>query len=186
MARLIQDTIRRALADELLFGRLVDGGRLTVDVDADGKPVLDIQPAREERQAEGRAGDRPNGALRDGSTTGASRAPVLFGCAAPGPGGRSSASSRRARGCSRCELVGRDEERFGARPRRTPRAPRRRTGSSKVSSPASTRRAKRSYSSASACSQSAALGSPGRRSRMPAATPPRMSMTWANSWMTTL
>ena len=32
MQRLIQDTIRRALADELLFGRLVDGGRLTVDI----------------------------------------------------------------------------------------------------------------------------------------------------------
>ena len=46
MQRLIQDTIRRALADELLFGRLVDGGRLTVDVDADGKPVLDIVPAK--------------------------------------------------------------------------------------------------------------------------------------------
>ena len=46
MQRLIQDTIRRALADELLFGRLVDGGRLTVDVDADGKAVLDIQPVK--------------------------------------------------------------------------------------------------------------------------------------------
>jgi ATP-dependent Clp protease ATP-binding subunit ClpA len=46
MQRLIQDTVRRALADELLFGRLVDGGRLTVDVDSEGKPVLDIQPAR--------------------------------------------------------------------------------------------------------------------------------------------
>jgi ATP-dependent Clp protease ATP-binding subunit ClpA len=46
MQRLIQDTIRRALADELLFGRLVDGGRLTIDVDADGKPVLDIQPIK--------------------------------------------------------------------------------------------------------------------------------------------
>ena len=46
MQRLIQDTIRRALADELLFGRLVDGGRLMVDVDAEGKPVLDIQPAK--------------------------------------------------------------------------------------------------------------------------------------------
>ncbi|WP_140635387.1 ATP-dependent Clp protease ATP-binding subunit ClpA [Methylibium rhizosphaerae] len=46
MQRLIQDTIRRALADELLFGRLVDGGRLTVDVDAEGQAVLDIQPAR--------------------------------------------------------------------------------------------------------------------------------------------
>ena len=44
MQRLIQDTIRRALADELLFGQLVDGGRLTVDVGTDGKPVLDITP----------------------------------------------------------------------------------------------------------------------------------------------
>jgi len=33
MARLIQDTIRRALADELLFGRLVSGGKVTVDLD---------------------------------------------------------------------------------------------------------------------------------------------------------
>ena len=31
MQRLIQDTIRKALADELLFGRLTEGGRLTVD-----------------------------------------------------------------------------------------------------------------------------------------------------------
>jgi ATP-dependent Clp protease ATP-binding subunit ClpA len=46
MQRLIQDTIRRALADELLFGRLVDGGRLTVDIDAGGELVLDIQPPR--------------------------------------------------------------------------------------------------------------------------------------------
>ncbi|MDL2337373.1 MAG: ATP-dependent Clp protease ATP-binding subunit ClpA [Pseudomonadota bacterium] len=46
MQRLIQDTIRRALADELLFGRLVDGGRLTVDVDVEGKTVLDIQPVK--------------------------------------------------------------------------------------------------------------------------------------------
>ena len=52
MQRLIQDTIRRALADELLFGRLTDGGRLTVDVELkkDDKGVetsevqLDIQP----------------------------------------------------------------------------------------------------------------------------------------------
>jgi ATP-dependent Clp protease ATP-binding subunit ClpA len=44
MQRLIQDTIRRALADELLFGRLTDGGRLGVDVDDKGETVLDIQP----------------------------------------------------------------------------------------------------------------------------------------------
>ena len=52
MQRLIQDTIRRALADELLFGRLVDGGRLAVDVDADGNTLLDIQPL-------GKSGDKP-------------------------------------------------------------------------------------------------------------------------------
>lgn len=52
MQRLIQDTIRKALADELLFGRLTDGGRLTVGVEdrtgEDGKTnpevSLDIQP----------------------------------------------------------------------------------------------------------------------------------------------
>ncbi|HNC19195.1 MAG TPA: AAA family ATPase, partial [Accumulibacter sp.] len=37
MARLIQDTIRAALADELLFGRLVNGGHITVDIDQDEK-----------------------------------------------------------------------------------------------------------------------------------------------------
>src|SRR5881398_2281169 len=40
MARLIQDTIRKALADELLFGRLVSGGRVTIDVGADEKIKL--------------------------------------------------------------------------------------------------------------------------------------------------
>jgi ATP-dependent Clp protease ATP-binding subunit ClpA len=40
MARLIQDTIRRALADELLFGKLVHGGKVTIDVDAGEKIVL--------------------------------------------------------------------------------------------------------------------------------------------------
>jgi len=40
MSRLIQDTIRRALADELLFGKLANGGKVTVDIDAGGKVVL--------------------------------------------------------------------------------------------------------------------------------------------------
>jgi ATP-dependent Clp protease ATP-binding subunit ClpA len=34
MARLIQDTIRKALADELLFGKLANGGSVHVDIDA--------------------------------------------------------------------------------------------------------------------------------------------------------
>jgi ATP-dependent Clp protease ATP-binding subunit ClpA len=37
MARLIQDTIRRALADELLFGRLQHGGKVTIDIGEDEK-----------------------------------------------------------------------------------------------------------------------------------------------------
>ncbi|HLP81424.1 MAG TPA: ATP-dependent Clp protease ATP-binding subunit ClpA [Nitrosomonas sp.] len=40
MERLIQDTIRSALADELLFGRLVNGGRVAVDIDDNGKAIL--------------------------------------------------------------------------------------------------------------------------------------------------
>jgi ATP-dependent Clp protease ATP-binding subunit ClpA len=40
MQRLIQDTIRRALADELLFGKLINGGRVTVDIDESGKVQL--------------------------------------------------------------------------------------------------------------------------------------------------
>ncbi|MDE2002945.1 MAG: ATP-dependent Clp protease ATP-binding subunit ClpA, partial [Betaproteobacteria bacterium] len=35
MARLIQDTVRKALADELLFGRLTGGGKVTIDVGDD-------------------------------------------------------------------------------------------------------------------------------------------------------
>ncbi|HAY28080.1 MAG TPA: ATP-dependent Clp protease ATP-binding subunit ClpA, partial [Candidatus Accumulibacter sp.] len=40
MARLIQDTIRASLADELLFGRLASGGHVTVDLDDDEKVKL--------------------------------------------------------------------------------------------------------------------------------------------------
>jgi ATP-dependent Clp protease ATP-binding subunit ClpA len=44
MQRLIQDTIRKALADELLFGRLTEGGRLTVDINDKDEVQLDITP----------------------------------------------------------------------------------------------------------------------------------------------
>ncbi len=49
MQRLIQDTIRRALADELLFGRLTDGGRLAVDLDDKDELLLDIQPLTDKK-----------------------------------------------------------------------------------------------------------------------------------------
>jgi ATP-dependent Clp protease ATP-binding subunit ClpA len=43
MARLIQDTIRRALADELLFGRLQHGGKVTIDIGEDEKLKLKFE-----------------------------------------------------------------------------------------------------------------------------------------------
>ena len=45
MARLIQDTIRKALADELLFGKLTQGGRVTIDLDAQDKISLEFEEA---------------------------------------------------------------------------------------------------------------------------------------------
>ena len=42
MARLIQDKIKRPLADELLFGKLVGGGRVSLDA-RDGELTLDVQ-----------------------------------------------------------------------------------------------------------------------------------------------
>jgi ATP-dependent Clp protease ATP-binding subunit ClpA len=51
MARLIQDTIRRALADELLFGRLANGGKVTVDIDADGQAKLQFEQAEQQEEA---------------------------------------------------------------------------------------------------------------------------------------
>ncbi|RAM62338.1 ATP-dependent Clp protease ATP-binding subunit ClpA [Herbaspirillum rubrisubalbicans] len=42
MSRLIQDLIRKALADELLFGKLVSGGRVTVEMDDKDQIKLDF------------------------------------------------------------------------------------------------------------------------------------------------
>ncbi len=42
MSRLIQDKVKRPLADELLFGKLVQGGRVSIDV-RDGDLVVDSQ-----------------------------------------------------------------------------------------------------------------------------------------------
>ena len=40
MSRLIQDTIRKALADELLFGKLTNGGNVTIDINSNDKVKL--------------------------------------------------------------------------------------------------------------------------------------------------
>ncbi len=47
MARLIQDTVRAALADELLFGRLANGGKVTIDVDDEKKVQLTFEELAE-------------------------------------------------------------------------------------------------------------------------------------------
>ena len=43
MTRLIQDTIRKALADELLFGVLSKGGEVQIDIDDTNKVILNIK-----------------------------------------------------------------------------------------------------------------------------------------------
>jgi ATP-dependent Clp protease ATP-binding subunit ClpA len=47
MGRLIQDTVRKALADELLFGRLVSGGKVLIDLGDDDKIKLAFEEAIE-------------------------------------------------------------------------------------------------------------------------------------------
>jgi ATP-dependent Clp protease ATP-binding subunit ClpA len=47
MQRLIQDVIRKALADELLFGKLTNGGRVTVDMNEKDEVVLSFTSAAE-------------------------------------------------------------------------------------------------------------------------------------------
>jgi len=57
MQRLIQDTIRRALADELLFGRLVQGGKVTVDLDEGDQVKLVIAGASDANKPSSDAGE---------------------------------------------------------------------------------------------------------------------------------
>ena len=43
MSRLIQDTIRKALADELLFGNLINGGEVEIDIDKNKAIILNFK-----------------------------------------------------------------------------------------------------------------------------------------------
>ena len=53
LARLIQERIKKPLADELLFGRLKDGGQVVIRL-ADGKIAFDIAGAKDSRQGNGK------------------------------------------------------------------------------------------------------------------------------------
>jgi len=70
MARLIQDTIRKALADELLFGRLVSGGKVTIDVATRTRSRSSSTNPKRRRRS-------PSWSVR-GSSNGSPRAPVAF------------------------------------------------------------------------------------------------------------
>src|SRR5690606_33591775 len=48
MARIIQEHIKRPLAEELLFGALPGGGHVRVEVGQDGEMKLKSEPARKE------------------------------------------------------------------------------------------------------------------------------------------
>jgi len=52
MARLIQDSIRAALADELLFGSLLHGGKVTIDLDTEEKIKLVFETTEETAAAQ--------------------------------------------------------------------------------------------------------------------------------------
>jgi len=58
MQRLIQDTIRKALADELLFGKLVAGGRVHIAMDPNHKDQVILEFADHDAPAEPAAGKR--------------------------------------------------------------------------------------------------------------------------------
>ncbi len=59
MARLIQDMIRKALADELLFGKLSAGGHVTVGLDDNNQVVLDFTEGSSVSLAPGAASPMP-------------------------------------------------------------------------------------------------------------------------------
>jgi ATP-dependent Clp protease ATP-binding subunit ClpA len=52
MARLIQDTIRKALADELLFGKLSNGGSVHVDINDKDEVVLSFSHDKKNKEAD--------------------------------------------------------------------------------------------------------------------------------------
>jgi ATP-dependent Clp protease ATP-binding subunit ClpA len=51
--------VRKALADELLFGRLAHGGSVMVDIDEDGKVKLDIQSSNQPPSKSSKASIEP-------------------------------------------------------------------------------------------------------------------------------
>ncbi|NBV88439.1 MAG: AAA family ATPase, partial [Betaproteobacteria bacterium] len=70
MQRIIQDKLRRALADELLFGRLAGGGRVDVDLETDGETVVLRFPVESEQPSKPKARGRSADELSETETVG--------------------------------------------------------------------------------------------------------------------
>ena len=68
LGRIIQEKVKKPLADELLFGRLAKGGQVTIDV-ADGKLTFKFQ-AREKPPKRGKPSGKPSGKPKGGDTGG--------------------------------------------------------------------------------------------------------------------
>jgi ATP-dependent Clp protease ATP-binding subunit ClpA len=65
LGRVIQQEIKKPLADHLLFGDLITGGHVKVDV-VDGKPTFAITPAKPKKEGEAHHGeDSPDAADGD-------------------------------------------------------------------------------------------------------------------------
>ncbi|MCW5750457.1 MAG: hypothetical protein KIT81_04865, partial [Alphaproteobacteria bacterium] len=58
LARVIQEHIKKPLADELLFGKLVKGGHVTVRLEGDGL-AFDIEPNEPPSVAPGNGEKKP-------------------------------------------------------------------------------------------------------------------------------
>jgi len=65
MGRLVQEKIKQPLAEELLFGKLVNGGEVKVRI-KDNAPVFEITPAPP-KASKGKARGGGNGKARKGS-----------------------------------------------------------------------------------------------------------------------
>src|SRR5690606_38558591 len=85
MARVIQDKVKRPLADELLFGKLVNGGRVSADVRDDELQVEASPQPQQLLQAPGRRGPARERAAR-GAPRAAARAPRRRPAPPPRPG----------------------------------------------------------------------------------------------------
>ena len=65
MARIIQEHIKRPLAEELLFGKLANGGHVRVEVAPDGESLqLTVEPTLRELEHMPESGDNGRAARR--------------------------------------------------------------------------------------------------------------------------